>query len=150
MKGIITDIIDCPQCGLPAQKDNYHIVGEERTVCNWCGYSHTKTINGSITVKGHGSIHYHKDKDNEEKIVRLINPLSLVEQSNVVIDIHKNYDDKSCFYVWNEQLNKLDCICGTLPMTLDQQYEYHLSELEYEKMIQRMSFQGNKDEFEDF
>ena len=29
---VMSDMIDCPQCGLPCQKDTYYIEGEERVI----------------------------------------------------------------------------------------------------------------------
>ena len=55
MSGVITDMIDCPQCGLPAIKRDYYVIGEEKVVCDYCGYSHLKTLEGSSEHKGFGT-----------------------------------------------------------------------------------------------
>ena len=65
MSGVITDMIDCPQCGLPAIKRDYYVIGEEKVVCDYCGYSHFKPLEGSSEHHGSGTIHYKKDTDNK-------------------------------------------------------------------------------------
>lgn len=117
MSGIITDIIECPQCKLSAQKDDYYVVGEEKVVCNWCGYTHLKTIEEDEYSRGFGTIHYvpkNKNGSNQtERIVRIKEPLDILDRHKIVIDIQDNYDiDKSSFYVWNENTEQLECLIG--------------------------------------
>lgn len=130
---IITDMIDCPQCKLPAQKDEYYVVGEERVVCNWCGYTHLKTIEGTECSKGFGSIHYvPKNSSNQENIVRFKTPTDILYRHKVIMDIQENYDtDKSSLFVWNEKENVLECLLGNTPKTIDQIYEEQREEAEY-------------------
>lgn len=141
MSSIITDMIDCPQCGLPAQKDSYYVVGEERVVCNWCGYSHLKTTEGTESSKGYGSIHYVPKESNgsnqSEKIVRLKTPSDIIHRHKVIMDIDKNYDnDKSSFYIWDEERKSLDCLIGSKPKTIDEVYQEQKKEADYYRQMQ--------------
>ena len=149
MASVITDIIDCPQCGLPANKNDYYIVGEERVVCNWCGYSHLKTIQGTETKKGYGSIHLIKNEesDSTECTVRLKTPSDIAYRHKVIMDIQENYDtDRSSFYVWNEERGCLECLIGNKPKTLDEVYQEQSNEAEYYRQIQLNSIHKQYDE----
>lgn len=146
MSSVITDMIDCPQCGLPAQKDDFYVVGEEQVVCNWCGYSHTKTAEGTASSKGHGSVHYVKSENGSnqtEQIVRLKLPMSIIERHKTIMEIQKDYDiTKSNFYIWNEEENNLECLLGKKPRTIDEVYQEEKEKAEY---YQQVSFANYKD-----
>lgn len=154
MTSIVTDIIDCPQCGLPAQKNEYYVIGEEQVVCNWCGYSHIKTIEGTEFSKGYGSIHYipkeEKGSNQSENIVRFKSPIDIVRRHKIIMDIQKNYDsDKSSLFVWNEQQEVLECLIGNKPKTLDEIYQEQREKAEYYRQIEFSSSRNNT-EFEEF
>lgn len=135
MFGIIKDVIDCPQCGMPAIRDNYHVTNEEAVACNYCGYNHVRDLKGKKAHKGYGCIHY-VSKDDTETIVRLKEPLSLIGRNEVFSKIQSEYDpDKSEFFVWDN--DELCCIVGKIPLTLDQQYELAKAEAQYHAMIMR-------------
>lgn len=141
--GIITELIDCPQCGLPAQKDEYYVVGEERVTCNLCGYSHIKGINGTESSKGYGSIHYISKNEIEngsnqiEKIIRLKIPMDIIDRHKTIMNINENYDTtQSSFYIWNEEKKSLECLVGVLPRTIDEEYEEKAKEAEYYRSLQ--------------
>lgn len=149
MSSVIIDIIDCPQCGLPAHKNDYYIVGEERVICNWCGYSHLKTINGTESRKGFGTIHLIQNKNgsNEEKIIRLKSSFNIMDRHKVIMDIQENYDtDRSSFYVWNEERGCLECLIGDKPQTLDEIYQEQSKEAEYYRQMQINSTYKRYDE----
>ena len=138
MSSIITDFLDCPQCGLPAQKDDFYVTGEERVVCNWCGYNHLKTTSGTTSSKGCGSIHYvpkgesANGSNQSERIVRLKTPLSIVDRHKVIMDIQENYDiDTSSFYVWDDTNRELECLIGNKPKTMEEEYQEQRQEAEY-------------------
>lgn len=140
MSSVITDIIDCPQCGLPCQKDEYHIIGEEKVVCNWCGYSHLKTIKGTKWNKGYGSVHYvskNSDGSNQtEQIIRFTTPTDIIHRHKIIMDIQENYDiDKSSFYVWNEESRSVECLIGDMPKTLEEEYQEQRNKAEYYRQI---------------
>lgn len=141
MSSVITDILDCPQCGLPAHKDEYYVVGEERVTCNWCGYSHLKTVEGMSASKGYGSIHYvpkGENGSNQEHIVRLKTPSDIVHRHNIVMDIQQNYDiEKSSLLVWNEEQKTLECLVGNKPKTIDEVYQEQRNEAEYYRQSHR-------------
>ncbi len=146
MSSIITDMVDCPQCGLPAQKDEYYVIGEERVTCNWCGYNHLKTIEGTESSKGYGSIHYVPKDENTngsnqtESIVRLKVPMDLVQRHQTIMGIQKGYDvDKSSFYIWNEGTRSLDCLLGKKPQTIDEAYQEQKGMAEYYQQIAHTS-----------
>lgn len=153
MSSVIAEIIDCPQCGLPSQKDDYYVVGEERVVCNWCGYTHLKTTSGTESSKGYGSIHYVPKNENgsnqTEKIVRLKVPSDIIHRHQVIMDIQKNYDiDSSSFYVWNEEDNALECLIGEKPKTIDETYQEEKDKAEYYRQIGFASdYQSNDTDF---
>lgn len=155
MSSIITDMIDCPQCGLPAQKDDYYVIGEERVICNWCGYSHLKTISGTESSKGYGSIHYvPKNTENgsnqSEQIVRLKTPSDILHRHKTVMDIQDNYDiDKSSFYVWDEEKQSLECLIGNKPKTIEEVYQEQKDEAEYYRQIE-FSSSLHSNEYKDF
>jgi len=137
--GVIPEVIDCPQCRFPAHKDDYHVVGEERVVCNWCGYTHTKSASGTESSRGYGSIHYTPKNESTngsnqtENIVRLKNPLDLVGRHKTIMEIEKDFDiNNSSFYVWNEETQSLECLIGKLPRTIDEEYEERKQEIQYE------------------
>ena len=129
---IIIDTIDCPQCGLPAQKNEYYVVGEEQVVCDWCGYNHVKTINGTKSNKGYGSIHYKNGSNQDEQVIRLNVPVDIVRRHKIIMDIQQNQDmDKSSFYVWNEERGCLECLIGVMPKTLDEVYQEERNKADY-------------------
>lgn len=139
MSSVITDIINCPQCGLPSQKDEYYVIGEERVVCNWCGYSHLKTIEGSSYSKGYGTIHFipkGENGSNSEKIIRLKSKPDIIHRHKTIMDIQENYDmDKSSFYVWNDEIAKLECLLGCEPKTLEERLEEEREEADYYRSL---------------
>lgn len=142
MSSVITDMLDCPQCGLPAQKDDYYVTGEERVVCNWCGYTHIKSIEGTESSKGYGTIHYvpKNEKTNgsnqTEKLVRLKIPMDIIQRHKVIMDIQENYDtENSNVYVWNEENNSLDCLLGKRPKTIDEVYQEQKDIADYYQQI---------------
>lgn len=133
MSGIITDMIDCPQCGLPAQQDEYYVIGEERVVCNWCGYNHLKTIEGTSIHKGYGSVHYvPKEENGSNQIVKFDTPVDIIDRHNLVMNIH----DKSNVFVWNEEAKRLECLIGEMPKTLEEEYQEQRIEAEYYRQVQ--------------
>lgn len=138
---VITETVDCPQCGLPAQKDEYYVIGEERVICNWCGYNHLKTTEGTESHKGYGSIRYITKEENgsnesSEKIIRLKSPLDIVHRHEVIMDIQENFDnDKSSFFVWSEEDKKLECLIGNRPKTLEEVYQEQRQEADYYRQI---------------
>lgn len=143
MPSVITDIIDCPQCGLPSQKDDYYVIGEEKVVCNWCGYNHLKTIQGTESNKGYGSIHYvpkneeTNGSNQSENIIRLKSPSDIAHRHKVIMDIQENYDiDRSSFYVWDDERNTLECLIGNKPKTIDEVYQEQREEADYYRQMQ--------------
>lgn len=141
MSGVITDVIDCPQCGLPAIKSDYYVIGEEKIVCDYCGYSHLKTLEGSSEQKGYGTIHYKKGSNDthgtqEEKIVHLRQPINIIQRNNIFMDIQHNWDvEQSSMFFWNDDTKSLECTLGKKPMTLDEIYEEQSKEAEYYSSI---------------
>lgn len=136
MFGVIPDMTACPQCGMPAVLNDYHVSGEEEVACSYCGYQHQKTLSGKKIQKGYGCIHYvrksEQEGDDAETIVRLKTPLSLLGRHNIILDIQQNYDmEKSAFYVWDENKNELEAIVGAKPMTLEKWLEEQHREEEY-------------------
>lgn len=146
MTSVISEIIDCPQCGLPAHKDNYHIIGEEKVSCNWCGYDYLKTISGTESTKGYGSIHYTPNGSNKPKeIVRLKSPSNIIYRHQVIMNIQENYDiDKSGFYIWDDENNKLECLIGEKPKTIGETYQEEKDKADYYRQINFASdYQNN-------
>lgn len=142
MSSIITDFLDCPQCGLPAIKEDFYVIGEERVICNWCGYNHLKTTSGTKSSKGHGTIHYvPKSEDTNgsnqsERIVRLKTPLSIVDRHKIIMDIQENYDvDTSSFYVWNDTAREIECLIGNKPKTMEEEYQEQRQEADYYRQV---------------
>ena len=155
--GVISDVIDCPQCGLPCQKDIYYIEGEERVICNWCGYHNIKSYTGTKHSKGYGSIHYVSNGSNkQEQIIPLKAPLSLSEKNDVIYKIlHECDKDKSGLYIWNDTHQNLECAIGYRPITLDEyyenQYQEAIIEQGYDSIIKNAyPNYDSSDEFEDF
>lgn len=134
MFGVIPEMTACPQCGMPAVRNNYHVSGEEEITCNYCGFQRQKTLSGKMAQKGYGCIHYvKKDEKNGsvETIIRLNTPLSLLGRHEIIMDIEKNYDkDNSSFYVWSEERG-IEAIIGAKPMTVEQYAEEQRKEAEY-------------------
>ena len=159
--GVISDVIDCPQCGLPCHKNIYYIEGEERVICNWCGYHNIKSYTGTKHSKGYGSIHYVSKNTNgsnqEEQIIPLKAPLSLSEKNDVIYKIlHECDKDKSGLYIWNDTRQSLECVIGYKPITLEEhyekQYEQVVMEQEYDNFI-RNTYPGHicsSDECDEF
>lgn len=138
MSSVITDYVDCPQCGYPAQKDEYYVVGEEKVVCNHCGYSHVKTNEDKFphTYHGCGTIHYVSKDGKTDKLVRLRVPLSIVDRHKIYMDIQENYDtEKSSFTVWDDTKKALDFLVGRRPRTLEEQYAEQTAEAEYYRSL---------------
>lgn len=132
---VMSDMIDCPQCGLPAQKDDYYVVGEERVVCDYCGYTHIKTDEGTQSSMGYGSVHYVHVKENgsstkhETELIRFKTPLDLKARHDAIIKIYNECEpNRSSLFVWNENLKELECLHGYKPRTLDQQYQNAIEE----------------------
>ena len=133
---VMSDMIDCPQCGLPAQRDDYYVVGEERVVCDFCGYTHIKTDDGTQASMGYGSVHYvHVNANNtkhETELIRFKAPLNLKARHDVVMKIYDECDiNRSSLFVWNENLKELECLHGHKPRTLYQQYQDAIDEEDY-------------------
>jgi hypothetical protein len=156
MSSIITDMIDCPQCGLPAQKDEFYIIGEERVNCNWCGYSHLKTIEGEESRKGYGSIHYAPKIEKEngsnqyKRIVKISTPCNIIRRHHIIMYMQKYCDtDNSSFYVWNEEEQRLECLIGNMPKTIDEEYQEQRDEADYYRSIEH-SRALQSDEYTDF
>lgn len=132
MFGVIPEMVSCPQCGMPAVLKNYHVSHEEEVLCDYCGYTHIRTLSGKKIQKGYGCIHRAKKDGDEVTTVRIKAPLSLLGKNNIVKDIYANYDaDRSAFYVWNDS-NGIEAIIGAKPMTLEQYYEQQRQEAERE------------------
>lgn len=153
MSGVITDVIDCPQCGLPAFKNNYYVVGEEKVICDYCGYSHLKTLEGSSEQKGYGTIHYKKGSNDtqEEKIIRLRKPLDIIQRNNIFMDIQHNWDiNQSSMFFWDENTKSLECTLGEKPKTLDEIYEEQRQEADYYRSISLSHPPLKEGEYENF
>jgi rubredoxin len=138
----MSDMIDCPQCGLPAQKDDYYVVGEERVVCDYCGYSHIKADGDKEVSPGYGSVHYvHVNESDssskrETELIRFKTPLDLKARHDAIMKIYGECDpNRSSLFVWNENLNELECLHGSKPRTLDQQYQDAMEEHDYYNQI---------------
>ena len=147
MSSVITDMIDCPQCGLPAVKSEFYVTGEEEVACDWCGYSHTKTLTGTASSKGYGTVHYvRKDEDangsNEvRQIVRLKMPTSIIDRHKTIMEIQEKYDtEKSGFYVWSEETSSLECLLGKKPKTIDEVYEEEKEKALYYQQVSSPPF----------
>lgn len=126
---IFSDFIDCPQCGMPAQKDTYYVAGEERVLCSYCGYTHLQDGEVVQVSKGYGSAHYVKILEaedgftQEEKIIRFNIPLDLHAKEQMLYKMHTEYNkDLSSLFVWNDDKG-LEVLHGTTPKTLDEMYE---------------------------
>lgn len=126
---VISDFIDCPQCGLPAQKDDYYIVGEERVICDYCGYTHLKNGEGNHTFKGFGSVHYVRvsGADNgsmqETEIIRFNEPLDLSARNEALQKIYEECDqNRSSMFVWSDENGQLEALHGAKPKTLNECY----------------------------
>lgn len=121
MFGVITDTIDCPQCGFPCAHDTYHITGETKDACPYCGYIHIIDLDRDVSSQGYGCIHYHF-KDGRDEIIPLKDPLSQEGVNRVLERIQNECDsEKSSFYLWDS--TGLQCIHGTMPKTLNDVYE---------------------------
>ena len=146
MFGVITDIIDCPQCGYPAIKKDYHVTGEESVKCEWCGYSHLKTIKENHYRKGYGSVHSTPkiiNGSNQKINIILFNSETMQDEKNNYIS-----NDNYCnVFVWNEEKNILECLKGKLPETLEEIYEQQRQEGEYYQLMREYSsFTSSLDE----
>lgn len=155
---VMSDFIDCPQCGLPAQKDDYYVVGEERVVCDYCGYSHIKIGETKQASKGYGSVHYVRVKESdkgsnqETEIIRFNEPLDLSARNNALKKIYESCDlNRSSMFVWNDE-DGLEVLHGIKPKTLDECYEEearrNVDEDAYYRAIQGLY--PSSDEVEDF
>lgn len=144
---IITEIIDCPQCGYPAQRDDYYVVDEEILTCQYCGYSHYKTPSTFDPSKGFGSIHYITKAGITKSIIPLKLPLSLMDRHRIILNIEDLYSKQSSFFVWNEEDSKLDCIVGKFPKTLAEQYEEEFMKGYYESVNSQLikDYLGNEE-----
>lgn len=125
MSSVISDLIDCPQCGMPAQLDEYYVTGEERVICDYCGYSHIKRIDGTVEKhKGYGTLHKISINETDngsnktEDITRFTEQLSIVNKNELILSL--NNSEKSSLYVWNDEENKLETLVGTKPQTLEE------------------------------
>lgn len=150
--GVIQDVVNCPQCGLPCSKETYYVEGEEALNCNWCGYHQLKTAQGTSSSKGYGSIHYVSKGSNEDNITVLKTPLSLTQKNEAVHKIIYECDrDKSGLYIWNDKEHRLERAIGYKPLTMDEHYdrlaEQKLIEDEYNRLC---STSCNSEEYEEF
>lgn len=132
---VISGFIDCPQCGLPAQKDDYYVVGEERVVCDYCGYTHTKNGETMQSSKGYGSVHYvrvngtENGSSQETEIIRFNEPLDLSARNQVLQKIYEDCDqNRSSMFVWSDE-HGLEALHGAKPKTLDEQCGEDLQQL---------------------
>ena len=132
---VISGLMDCPQCGLPAQKDDYYVVGEERVFCDYCGYTHMKNGETTQASKGYGSVHYvrvigtENGSNQETEIIRFNEPLDLSARNQVLQKIYEDCDqNRSSMFVWSDE-NGLEALHGAKPKTLDEQYGEELQQL---------------------
>lgn len=133
---VMSDMIDCPQCGLPAQKDDYYVIGEERVVCDYCGYSHLKADGKTEVSKGYGSVHYVYVNENDSgsshktELIRFKTPLDLKARHDAIMKIYAECDpNRSSLFVWNDK--ELECLHGYKPKTLEEQYQDNMDEHDY-------------------
>lgn len=126
---VISNFIDCPQCGMPAQKDDYYVVGEERVMCDYCGYTHVKIGETKQSSKGYGSVHYvrvngtEKGSNQATEIIRFNEPLDLSARNEVLQKIYEDCDQhRSSMFVWSDE-NGLEALHGAKPKTLDEEYQ---------------------------
>lgn len=143
MSGVISDIIDCPQCGMSAQKDSYYVIGEERVVCDYCGYTHTIIGDTKSSHKGYGSVHYvrvngtEKGSNQTTEIIRFNEPLDLSARNEALQGIYDGCDvNRSCMYVWSDETG-LEVLHGILPKTFIEQYGDEGREF-FEKQIAKL------------
>jgi hypothetical protein len=140
MSSIITDRINCPQCGLPAQKDEYFVVDEEQVICHWCGYTHIRNAHGIHAGQGYGSAHYATKNENGSNLITQIMhfkaPLTLAQRQEIIMHIKEHCDtEHSAMYVWDEIEGKLECLLGTKPLTLEEEYRQQSEALEYYRQL---------------
>ena len=127
--GEIIEEIDCPQCGYLAHLQRFHVTGEERLTCDFCGYGHLKLLDSEEENKGYGAIHY-AYKSGINKYICLRYPLSSTEIENVKNQIDKECDRwKSSFYIYDDK-EGVQTIIGPRPMTVCQKYD-ELAEQQY-------------------
>lgn len=126
---VISGFIDCPQCGFPAQKDEYYVVEEERVLCDYCGYTHTKIRDNIATSKGYGSVHYVRMNETENgskqetEIIRFNTSLDLSARNEVLQKIYDDCDQhRSSMFIWTDE-HGLEALHGATPKTLSEQYE---------------------------
>ena len=133
----INKACDCPQCGLLAEIQEFYVTGEEKVDCPFCGYERHKTIEGTKTRKGYGAIHYNYIDENEQTtIIKLESYPDVIYRHKVIMELQENpaYDiDQCCFYVWNDEDKKLECLLGELPKSLSEIYEEQRQEAEFYK-----------------
>ena len=132
---VMSCFMDCPQCGLPAQKDEYYVVGEERVFCDYCGYTHVQVGEVKQSTKGYGSVHYVRVRETENgsnqetEIIRFNEALDLSARNEILQKIYNDCDhNRSSMFVWNDE-NGLEALHGAKPKTLDEQYGEELQQL---------------------
>lgn len=64
--GVVTDHIDCPDCGSEAQNDFHYNSGEEFIMCNQCGYTRKFYIKNLEDQHKQGEFEWVPDYDLEE------------------------------------------------------------------------------------
>lgn len=117
------NLINCPQCGYPAEKVKFIIGGEETTSCPWCGYYSIANKEGTREMHGYGTMHFFGSNNS----IRL--------NKNSVLNI-KDTDTESVqsIYVWNPSEKRLDTFKGTKPQTLDEMVDESIAERDWENM----------------
>ena len=67
------------------------------------------------------------------------------------MDIQKNYDtDKSSFYIWNSEEERVECLVGEMPKTLDEEYQEQREKAEYYRDIEFRNQVLKEEDFTDF
>jgi sarcosine oxidase delta subunit len=117
------NLIDCPQCGYPAERVKFIIGGEITVNCPYCGYYSSSGTKGTKEFIGRGTVH---------------NPgMSRRIEENEIIDddLIGNY---VAVYTWDKEKKKLITRKGDVPKTLDQLCEEAIAQQEWDNIC-RMS-----------
>ena len=129
------NLIDCPQCGFPAERTKFIIGGEIITNCPFCGYYSSTSSEGRTEFVGCGVVHYNGNSrrvDKEETRESLTAFINKVSATTKYLDV----------YYWNGE--KLETLYGENPRTLDELCEEAIAKAEWDNLC-RMGLQEDVD-----
>lgn len=141
MDSQVISTIHCPQCGSVATKTETGITHEHSIECRVCGYQEIKTLSGTESFKGYGSLIV------GDTAVLFHEPISFEKEQEIIKSITGK--ENANFIKWTDEYG-LTVLKGELPQEYTEEEIMHiLAEEEYYKSLSYSSY-NQEDDYIDF